>query len=111
MWNSRTKAKIFEAYSLTTLYQETVGYWLIKLGFQYYYVVNNYCEVKGVYGQSRKLEKVTLGSTLCKLERPYAQGGSPLSSLTCAGSVFPSVIVMTVKAYQQPFLKSFPYSS
>ena len=55
MWNSRTKAKIFEAYSLTTLYQETVGYWLIKIVFKYYYAVNNYCEVKGVYGQSRKL--------------------------------------------------------
>ena len=42
MWNGRTKAKIFEDYSLTTLCQETVGYWLIKLGFKCNYAVNKY---------------------------------------------------------------------
>ena len=41
MWNGRTKAKIFEDYSLTKLCQETVGYWLIKLGFKYYCAINN----------------------------------------------------------------------
>ena len=48
MCNSRTKTRILEDYSLTTLCQETVGEWLIKLGFKYYYAVNKYCEVKGV---------------------------------------------------------------
>ena len=36
-----TKAKILETYGLTLLCQETVGEWLIKLGFKYDCDVNN----------------------------------------------------------------------
>ena len=39
--NGTTKANILENYGLTTLFQETVGEWIIKLGFKYDYDVNN----------------------------------------------------------------------
>ena len=42
MSNGTTKANILENYGLTTLCQDTVGEWLIKLGFKYYYAVKNY---------------------------------------------------------------------
>ena len=40
--NGTTKAKLLEKYGLTTLHQETVGEWPIKLGFKYDFSVNNY---------------------------------------------------------------------
>ena len=42
MSNGTTKAKLLENYGLTTLCQEIIGEWLIKLGFKYDYAVNNY---------------------------------------------------------------------
>ena len=42
MLNGKTKAKLLENYGITTLFQETVREWLIKLGFKYDDAVNNY---------------------------------------------------------------------
>ena len=42
MSNGKTKAKLLENYGLTMICQETVGEWLIKIGFKYDYAVNNY---------------------------------------------------------------------
>ena len=42
IYNGTTKAKLLESYGITTLCQETVGEWLIKLVFKYDYSVNNY---------------------------------------------------------------------
>ena len=40
--NGKNKAKILESYGFTTLYQDTVGEWPIKIGFKYDYAVKNY---------------------------------------------------------------------
>ena len=42
MSNGTTKAKLLENYGLKILFQETVGEWLIYIGFKYDYAVNNY---------------------------------------------------------------------
>ena len=42
MPNDTTKDKPQEKHGLTTLCQDTVGEWLIKLGFKYNYSVKNY---------------------------------------------------------------------
>ena len=42
MWNDTTKDKLLEKYGLTTICQDTVGEWLIKLGFKYNYSVKSY---------------------------------------------------------------------
>ena len=42
MPNNTTKDKLFEKYFLTTLCQETLREWLIRIGFKYEYAVNNY---------------------------------------------------------------------
>ena len=42
MWNGTTKSNILGNYGLTTLCQETVGEWLINIGFKHDYDVNNY---------------------------------------------------------------------
>ena len=42
MSNGKTKAKLLANYGLTTLCQETVGEWIIKLVFKYDYADNNY---------------------------------------------------------------------
>ena len=41
MSNGTTKAKILENNVLTTICQDTVGYWIINLGFKYYCAVNS----------------------------------------------------------------------
>ena len=41
MLNGKTKANQLESSGIATLYQETVVDCLIKLGFKYYYAVNN----------------------------------------------------------------------
>ena len=41
MSNGTTKAKISENYGLTMLFQDTVGECIIKIGFKYYYAINN----------------------------------------------------------------------
>ena len=40
--NGTTKSEILENYGPPKLCQDKVGEWLIKLGFKYYYLVNNY---------------------------------------------------------------------
>ena len=42
MANGTTKAKILENYGLTTLCQDTLGEWLIKIAFKYNYAINSY---------------------------------------------------------------------
>ena len=42
MDNGKTKSKLLKNSSLTTLCQDTVGEWIIKLGFKYNYDVKNY---------------------------------------------------------------------
>ena len=42
MPNNTTKDKLFEKYFLTTLCQETLREWLIRIGFKYEYDVNKY---------------------------------------------------------------------
>ena len=42
MSNGISKAKLLENYCLTALFQETVGQWIIKIGFKYNYAVNDY---------------------------------------------------------------------
>ena len=42
MSNGKTKAQILENYGLSILCQETVGEWLINIGFKYEYSVNSY---------------------------------------------------------------------
>ena len=42
IFTGTTKAKLLENYGLMTLFQETVGEWLIKLVFKYDYAANNY---------------------------------------------------------------------
>ena len=42
IFTGTTKAKLLENYGLMTLFQETVGEWLIKLVFKYNYASNNY---------------------------------------------------------------------
>ena len=42
MLNDTTEAKILENYGLAMLCQETVGEWLINIGFKYDYSVNRY---------------------------------------------------------------------
>ena len=41
MDNGKTKSKLLKNSSLTTLCQDTVGEWIIKIGFKYNYSVNN----------------------------------------------------------------------
>ena len=40
--NGKTKAKLLENYGLTTICQETVGEWVVKLVFKNDYSANNY---------------------------------------------------------------------
>ena len=40
--NGKTKAKLLETYGLTNLFHDTVGDWLINLGFKYDCSVKNY---------------------------------------------------------------------
>ena len=42
MLNGTTKDKILENYGITTLYQDSLVEWLIKLGFEYDCSVKNY---------------------------------------------------------------------
>ena len=39
--NGKTKDEILEKYGLKTLCEETIGEWITKLGFKYYYATNN----------------------------------------------------------------------
>ena len=49
MSNGITKANLLEKYGTTNIFQETVGEFLIKIGFKYNYDVNNYY----VYGHKK----------------------------------------------------------
>ena len=40
--NGKTKAKLLENYGITTICQETVGEWVVKLVFKNDYAANNY---------------------------------------------------------------------
>ena len=42
MSNDTTKAKLLENYGLTFIFKDTVGEWLVNLGFKCDYSVNNY---------------------------------------------------------------------
>ena len=60
IFNGKTKAKLLENYYITRLCKDTVGEWLINIGFKYDYDINNYY----VGDNERRIQFVTYGSLL-----------------------------------------------